>query len=338
MTTYCVFDVSNLVYRIAMMTNGGRGEEEDLVNLALATSIRSMRVPFDMFGADHAVMCFDHASWRKAVYAKYKSSRAVAEDAKPAEIELRDGIARAIDGFREFLSENSNCTVLWARGCEADDLIARWVARHPQATNVLVSTDSDFKQLVAGQVHLYNPTSGTLYSGNGIYESQTKKKAKRGEPTAELFGQIWRVPLGEDGKPEAFSGEWELFKKIMLGDRSDDIDRAAPPRTLNRVLQEAFNHWGGVAWTTLMETRRADLGEAAPTVAEVYERNRGLIDLTQLPPEVVAVADAEIDRATGLPPKSSLGMKFMIYCRQRSMVSLGGDAERYVPMLSSHYR
>lgn len=340
MSTYCVFDVSNLMYRIASITlNESRGDVEDAINLSLANSIRSMRIPFEKFKANHAVMCFDHYSWRRAAYDTYKANR-VDPDASESDIELKNSISKAIGDFRDFLLENSNCTVLWATSCEADDMIARWIAAHPEDTNIIVSSDSDFKQLVSDKVHLYNATTGVLCSGRNVYENTDKKKLKKTEQFQVMFGEKWRVMLDEDGKPESFDPAWMLFKKIMTGDRSDNITRAAPPRTLTTLLKEAYNHWGGIAWTKLMTTKRADLatdGTEPPTVAEVYERNCSLIDFSMIPDEIKQIADAEISSAVKKPPKKSLGMKFMMFCREKNMVSLGGDAERYVPMLSSSY-
>lgn len=337
MSTFCIFDVSNLVYRVASMTmNDMRSSDEDTINLSLSNTIKSMRIPFEKFKANHAVMCFDNYSWRKRIYEQYKSNRS--ENLTEDDIAVKNAISSAISDFRSFLQENSNCTVLWVEGCEADDLIARWIKNHPNDTNIIVSSDSDFKQLVYGDVHLFNATSGVLCSGYGIYESCEKKRLKRGEEFKELFGDKWRVVLDkETGKPEKFDPGWILFKKIMTGDKSDNIFRAAPPRTRTDLMREAYNHWGGIAWTDLMSMKRLDLPNE-PTVADVYERNRNLIDFELMPENISTAADEAIKVATAREVKRSLGMKFMMFCRQRNMVSLGIEVEKYVPMLSSNYQ
>jgi hypothetical protein len=340
MATFCVFDVSNLVYRIASITlSESRGDIEDAINLSLANSVRSMRVPFDKFKANHAVMCFDHFSWRKKLYETYKANR-VDHDASEREIEVKNSIIKAINDFKTFLLDNSNSTVLCAPQCEADDMIARWIASHSNDTNIIVSSDSDFKQLVNDKVHLYNATTGILCSGRNVYESTEKKKPKKTDQLVVMFGEKWKVVLDETGSPESFDPAWMLFKKIMTGDRSDNITRAAPPRTMTTTLKEAYNHWGGIAWEKLMTTKRTDLaveGSETPTVAEIYERNCSLIDFSLIPDEVKAIADGEISSQISKPMKKSLGMKFMLFCREKNMISLGNDAERYVPMLSCGY-
>jgi 5'-3' exonuclease len=351
---FCIFDVSNLVYRIAMVekskTRSGyyrapvnpetdeevevKKEFDDLVNLSLATTIRSMRVPFDRFKANHAVMCFDHQSWRKKVFTGYKASRVAPVDEEPDPV--KEHIFTAIGDFKTFLTEGSNTTVLHLRECEADDLIARWIANHPNDEHIIVSSDSDFKQLVSKNVRLFNGTTGVLYTDYGVFQNDGTK-IKRDEPSKMIDGELWRIVLDENGNPETIDPSWMLFKKIMTGDKTDDIPRASPPRTKVKLLEEVYSHWGGIAWTSLMTAKRTDLPNE-PTVAEVYEKSQLLIDLSKIPEDIKKQADSHIHEMIMTEKKKSLGMKFMVFCRERNMLALGNDAERYVPMLSAPYK
>lgn len=333
MKRFCIFDVSNLIYRVAMAKKASGGSIDDMVNLALATSIRSMKIPFEHFKATHAVMCFDHSSWRKKIFSGYKGSRVQAAIDNPDPV--RDKIGMALDDFYTFLKESTNCTVLKLRGCEADDLIARWVEMHPQDQNLIVSSDSDFKQLISSNVSLFNGTTGKMYTNDGVYLNDGTKPSKS-DQTKVINGALWRVCMDEDGNPEKIDPQWALFKKIMDGDKSDDVPRASPLRTKTKLLEEIYQHWGGIAWTNFMTTKREDL-EGQPTVAEVYERGQLLIDLKMIPDEIKAEADAHIKESIIQEPKRSLGMKFIMFCRARQMIALGTDAERYVPMLSTRY-
>lgn len=336
MKRFCLFDVSNLVYRAAFgggtHRSGGPSDEDDATNLALATAIRSMRVPFNRFKATHSVMCFDSYSWRKEILDGYKSSRAARSE---SDQNLYQGIRLVIDEFRGFLIGNSNSTVLWKNMCEADDLIARFIALHPDDEHVIVSSDSDFKQLISPKVSLYNATSGILISDDGVYKNDGTK-IKRGTPTKVIHGDEWEVVMDKDGKPERIDPKWLLFRKIMDGDSSDDVPPTKPPRMKTKLLEEAYRFRGGAAWNDLMATKRIDL-DGSPTVAELYDLHSLLIDLSQIPDPIKDEADYHIAEEIGKPQKSGLGMKFMVFCRDRRMVNLGKDADRYVPMLAQGY-
>ena len=52
------------------------------------------------------------------------------------------------DDFLDFINTKTNCTVLRNPRAEADDLIAGWVKEHPNDDHVIISSDSDFAQLI----------------------------------------------------------------------------------------------------------------------------------------------------------------------------------------------
>jgi len=329
-TRFCLFDVSNLIYRLSFA--GKLSDSEDSANLVLANAIRSMRVPYDRFKSKHPVMCFDHASWRKREFPEYKANR---DDRKSGpEARAFDAIVSVISDFREFLTNNTNSTVLHAPNCEADDLIARFAAIHPDDDHVIVSSDSDFKQLVSERVWVYNPVSTMLLTHEGIFLNRGVK-LKRGTPTKMIFGEEWEVVL-EDGVPAAFDPKKFLFAKILDGDKGDNVPRASVPFTKKKLIEEAWAYPDGIAWNNIMNAVRTDL-DGSPKVGDLFERNRRLIDLSAIPDDICRTVDETILRAVQKPSIASLGMKFLMFCRSRGMIALGTELERYVPMLASRY-
>jgi hypothetical protein len=158
---------------------------------------------------------------------------------------------------------------------------------------------------------------------------------KRGTPTREIRGVEWIVDC-EDGVPKTFDPKKYLFMKILDGDGGDNVPRASVPRTRKTLIEEAWKHPGGVAWSNIMGAKRTDL-EGSPTVQELFERNELLIDLSKIPDDICALADDAIVEAVQKETTTGLGMKFMLFCRSRGMVSLGSEVERFIPMLSARY-
>jgi 5'-3' exonuclease len=80
---------------------------------------------------------------------------------------------------------------------EADDLIAGWIQQHPKDKHVIISSDSDFAQLVDANVKQYNGISNTLTTIDGYFTD-------KGEPVLDKkTGQPKKAP----------NPEWLLFEK-----------------------------------------------------------------------------------------------------------------------------
>ena len=66
------------------------------------------------------------------MYAPYKRNRKVmAEAMTEKEKEENEVFWEVYDDFVEFVKTKTNCTVLRNSRTEADDLIARWIDKHP---------------------------------------------------------------------------------------------------------------------------------------------------------------------------------------------------------------
>ena len=92
-------------------------------------------------------------------------------------------------------------------------MIAMWIQQHPDDEHIIVSTDSDFYQLLAPNVIQYNGTTDEIVSLEGF------KSAKTGE---------WVKDKKTGEKKEPINPEYALFEKCVRGDPTDNIFSAYP--------------------------------------------------------------------------------------------------------------
>jgi 5'-3' exonuclease len=233
-----------------------------------------------------------------------------------------------LNRLRDELRDNFPYKTLNVEGAEADDVIARWIALHPQDEHYIISSDTDFVQLLAENVHQYNGITDELLTTTGIFDAKGKavidKKTK--EPKT--------IP----------NPEWLLFEKCMRGDTSDNVFSAFPgvrtKGTKNKVgLQEAFADRGarGYSWNNLMLQRWTDHNGAEHRVLDDYERNVTIVDLTAQPDDIkVKIAETI---ATNAVPKniSQIGVKFLKFCGKHELVRISEQATQYSECLSAAY-
>lgn len=331
MTKYCVVDASNLMHRAKRVVRAD--EVDEVVGGCIDIFFRSMRKVFEKFGSDHAVVAFDHASWRSVVYSEYKGTRREAREADPREVEIGEAVFSALERLRLFLATGTRCTVLHQELCEGDDFIGRWVQLHPSDEHVIISTDSDYRQLVSDKVSIYDGVGEKLYNSEGIFYQDGSKPA-RGQDSREFYGETWKVKSLASADPYCVDPKWVLFEKVMLGDNSDNITRAAPPGMGPVKLKAAARD--AVALQKLFDTLRKDLPDQ-PSVRELMERNEMLVDLSKQPAEVIELLDGSIAESVGRGPSGSVGAAFLIFCRENRLIRMISEADRFSRMLAKGY-
>lgn len=350
---FCIIDVSNLVHRAkhsvgkkAPVSNpfdpwGESVEAEDpesvRVGLILTVVFNGLMSAFQKFDADHVVAAFDLRSWRRDFYEDYKANRRdkVRTPAEEADHAL---INHVIDELRDFLRDYTNVTVLETAGAEADDFIARWVQVHddPVFQNVIVSADGDFKQLVGPNVELFNPMASTLYTMDGVFHQDGRKK-KKDEPLVRRHGESWKIKKDKKGQPETFDPDWELFEKCVRGDSSDNIPSAWPGVRTTK-MRKAFD--GSVEdWNNFINSTWGGdkTGDKKQSVRKLYERNRTLIDLTAQPENVVENIDEAIADALDMERARMVGAAFAMFCSKYKLNKISGQADRFTHMLTQGY-
>ena len=320
MATYLIIDTQNLFLRIRF---GIRAPDLDSqIGMALHIIFTSIKKVWNQFDGTHTVFCLDGRSWRKNFYPSYKANRKVAADSRtPQEVEDDAVFFEVMDKFIDFLRNQTNCTVLRNQNAEADDLIARWIQLHPNDQHVVISSDSDFQQLIKPNVMIYNGIVGLLYTHDGIFDKDGK------------------IALNKQGAPMAKPDpEWLLFEKCVRGDPGDNV-MSAYPGVRKKKLLEAYSdrHNKGYAWNNLMLSKWSDHNNQEHKVKDDYERNRMLIDLTMQPAELIEVFDKTIIEEVNVDAKTQVGVALMRFCNQHGLVKIEKTTSEYSQCFSSPY-
>ena len=326
---YVLIDTANMFFR-ARHTAFRASDSWEKIGVALHTTLMSANKVVRRFEADHVVFALEGRSWRKDHYKPYKANRAVARAAlTETEAEEDKMFWETYDNLTKYLSERTNCSVIRCATAEGDDIIARWIALHPQDEHIVISSDTDFVQLVAANVKQYNGITDELITTEGIYDAKGRpvvdKKTK--EPK--------QIP----------DPAWLLFEKCMRGDSSDNVFSAFPgvrtKGTKNKVgLQEAFadRTTKGYNWNNMMLQRWTDHNGDEHRVLDDYERNRQLIDLTHQPQAVKDTVDLAIIEQVSHKDIGQVGVRFMQFCGKYDLVRCSENAEGFGRWLNETYK
>ena len=326
---YVLIDTANLFFR-ARHGAFRASDTWEKVGFALHVTLMAANKMARRFEANHVVFALEGRSWRKDFYKPYKANRVVARQAlTEAEAEEDKMFWETYDSLTKYLSEKTNCSVIQCPTAEGDDIIARWIALHPQDEHVIISSDTDFVQLLAKNVKQYNGITDELHTVEGIFDAKGKqvidKKTK--EPKT--------IP----------NPEWLLFEKCMRGDSSDNVFSAFPgvrtKGTKNKVgLTEAFEdrQKQGFNWNNMMLQRWTDPDGVEHRVLDDYVRNVTLVDLTAQPKEVKAVVDATIREQISHKDVGQVGVRFLQFCGKYELNKCSESAETFGSWLNETYK
>jgi 5'-3' exonuclease len=325
---YILVDFANTFFRARHVAARGQDQWTKL-GFAIHVTLASVHKAVRDFGGDHVVFCKEGRSWRKDHYEPYKKNRAVARAALTEAQQEEDQLFwQAFDDFGKFLSERTACSVMQCPTAEADDLIARWVALHPNDEHVIISSDSDFQQLITDRVTQFNGITNEHYTLEGIFND-------RGKPVVDKKTKL----------PKTLADpQWLLFEKCMRGDTSDNVFSAYPgvrsKGSKNKVgLVEAFadKNNKGYNWNNLMLQRWVDHNGVEHRVLDDYQRNVTLIDLTAQPADIKNTVDAVIRSTVKIAPPAQVGTHFMKFCGKYDLSRIGDQAAGYAEWLKKEY-
>ena len=226
------------------------------------------------------------------------------------------------------MGEKTNCSVIRCPTAEGDDIIARWIALHPEDEHVIISSDTDFVQLVAPNVKQYNGITDELITLEGTFNDKGKividKKTKEPKPPA--------------------NPQWLLFEKCMRGDSTDNIFSAYPGVRVNGTkkkigLTEAFEDRGkkGYAWNNMMLQRWTDPDGVEHRVLDDYNRNVTLVDLTAQPEDVKLTIDTSIKEQVSHKDVGQVGVRFLQFCGKYELVKCSENAEAFGSWMNKTY-
>jgi len=318
--TYILVDTANTFFRARHVI---KGDADIKLGMAFHITLNSIRKAWQDFGGTHVVFCLEGRSWRKDYYTPYKAQRAAARAAKTVKEQEEETLFwESFDAFKDFVTEKTNCTVLQNQQLEADDLIAGFIQSHPNDDHVIISTDTDFVQLIAPNVKQYNGVMEHTITHEGIFDKKGKRVIDNKTKEAKV------VP----------DPQWLLFEKCIRGDTSDNVFSAYPKVRKNK-LEEAFKDRAnkGFAWNNLMLQRWVDHNGAEHRVLEDYERNRKLIDLTQQPADIRNIITETI--IGGIKPKevTQVGIRLLKFAQLYDLQKISDQASSYADPLNDKY-
>lgn len=325
MKSYIIIDLANTFYRARFATQG----TADLkLGMAFHVTFNAVKKAWQDFDGDHIIFALEGRSWRKEFYEPYKRNRSAKRAAMNVTEQDEEKLFwEAFDEFSTFLAEKTNVTVLQHSQLEADDLIAGWIQSHPNDKHVIVSTDSDFYQLLTPTVSQYNGVAEHHITIDGVFD-------KTGAQVVDKKTNLHKV----------IDPEWMLFEKCIRGDTSDNVFSAYPgvrtKGSKNKVgLLDAFadRKAKGYSFNNLMLQRWTDHTGAEHRVLDDYERNKVLIDLTQQPSEIRTIINETVEFNSKPKEVTQVGIRMMKFCQSYDMNRIMDNIQQYATPFQAKY-
>lgn len=333
MKTFILIDIYNLFFRAMHTINE---KDVDMRNgMLLHTMFFMFKKACDKFNPTHVVVCADgKGTWRKDVYPQYKVNRIERlQDKTPEEIQKETELKNIFENdFIPFLKESTNVSFFEYPKAEADDLIARFIALHPNDNIIIVSTDNDFVQLINDNVIIYNTMDDRLITSACMFTADDKHlpmkfTLKDGKVSVSRTDSLWQE--GDKLVPMDDWIEYALFTKCIRGDKSDNIFSAYPgirekstKKTVGILDAFADRKDKGYNWQTFMNSSWEDPLGNKHLVKESYEFNKKLIDLKEIPEELKLNVDSYIMKSINTEQIDLVGIRLMKYLTKWNLSKL----------------
>jgi len=324
---YALIDTANTFFRARHIASRNSDAWEK-VGMALHLTLASTNQIVKRFGIDHVVFCLEGRSWRKDYYTPYKKNRVVDTMSQTeAEAEESKLFWETYESFTTWLKEKTNCSVLRDPKAEADDLIARFIHLHPDDEIFIISTDTDYLQLITPKVKQYSGVTGELITLEGYFDD-------KGRPVKD-----------KEKNPKLLEDpQYLLFKKCMRGDATDNVFSAFPgvrekgsQKKAGLIEAYADRTKRGFDWNNMMLQRWTDHDGNEVRVRDAYERNRVLIDLTAQPDDVKLSVDTNIREGVRRTTIPQVGIHLMKFAGKYELNKIADNAETYARWLNSPY-
>jgi 5'-3' exonuclease len=326
---YLLLDTMNSYFRALHVTRPSDGIDIR-VGYAIHVTLQSMAAAWREQNATHLVVALEGHSWRKEFYTPYKANREVKRMAST--VKEQEESAAFMEGYAHlvtFLSEHTNATVLQHAQLEADDMIAGWIQTHTEDEHIILSSDSDFHQLLAENVTQYNGVAKELHTVDGIFDYKGKHVIDK------------KTKLPKTIPDPAFI----LFEKILRGDPTDNIFSAYPgvrtKGSKNKVgINEAFadRHNKGFNYNNLMLQRWVDHNGVEHRVLDDFKRNEILVDLSAQPDDIRAILLSVIKESAVAKSIPMIGVRFLKFCGKHELTKLSDQASTYTNIFNASYK
>lgn len=337
MATYILVDSLNMFMR-SKHSVGGRDLDMRL-GMSLHIMFSSIAKAWRDFSGDHVVVALEGRSWRKDENEFYKLNRKTqAAQRTEREVEEDALFMEAYTDFVNFLSEKTNVSVVRHPNAEADDIIASWIQNHPEDQHVIVSTDSDFIQLLAPNVKIYNGVTGVTIHHDRVLND-------RGQNMEFSVKNDGKVKVGKpdpDFTPEPDWYQFALFVKCIRGDAGDNVFSAFPGVRMRGTknttgIQDAYRdkQRSGYDYNNFMLQTWCDHNGVEHRVKDRYEENVRLIDLTAQPDWVKQGCREVITECVQKDKASQVGLHFMKFCAKWQLLKLSDRATEHAQYLNA---
>jgi len=336
-------DGSNLFYRQIKMTNPALGIDA-AIGMSLHMILHSMKKEYNKWSGTHCVFFMEGRSWRKDIYPDYKGNRKLAfAEQTQKEQEDHKILVEAFDGLVDYLNNKTNITVLRAPRAEADDMISVFIESHPDDEHILISSDSDFFQLLKyPNVMLYDPVKDLQIKQDGVFDDTGNRLA---------FTLTSDAKIKAGGKDPHFECEpgwynYALFLKCVRGDKTDNIFSAYPgvreKGTKTSIgIREAYNDRDnkGYSWNNFMLQKFIHHDGTEHKVIDDYTNNKKLIDLSEIPDDIKTQCLEIIAEQTGRKnvPAVEIGHSFMKFCSTWDLKKIAQNCADFMPIMKSKY-
>jgi len=339
--TFLLCDGHNLFHRMIHQVNPASGIDA-MIGLSFHLMLYSMKKEWTRFNGNHAVFFTEGRSWRYNVYDDYKAGRKITFLQKSEkEKDDQNILTEAFMDLVDFFNNKTNITVLQNPTAEADDMIAIWIKIHPNDNHILISSDSDFYQLLAPNVKIYDPVKNILITEDSVIDDNNKNMS-----FILKDGKLTGLKPDPNFKPEKDWFKYALFLKIIRGDASDYIFSAYPgvreKGTRDKVgIKEAYQNQEakGFEWNNFMNQKFTDHDNNIHIVKDMYERNRTLIDLTAQPESVKQdcerIINEQVSRKNVSAPQ--IGMSFLQFCTRWNLPKVANNAQQFTQLFNSKY-
>jgi hypothetical protein len=226
MARYAIIDIANLFHRARHVV---RGDAFMKAGMSLHIVFRSLRKLHRDYQVDHMVFCVEGKSWRYDVFPQYKGKRRLDRMSKStADKEEDEAFFSVLNDFTEFLKDKTRCTVLHHPKVEGDDFVARWIQVHKDDDHIILSGDSDFVQLIAPNVSIYNGVDDRLLTQDGVFDGKGTPMEFHVNPSD---GKIKVPGTIEEMKKKHDKAQKELEKAHIASEKARGVSFAASEKS-----------------------------------------------------------------------------------------------------------
>ena len=184
---YILVDTMNLFFRARHVMHPS-SDLMDRLGMSIHIMLAAANKVVKKSNVDHVIFALEGGNnWRKKFYTPYKKHRAEQRQKRTeSEVEEDELYFDVFNDLITYLNDRTNCSIIAQDDAEADDVIARFVILHPDDEHVILSSDTDYYQLIADNVTQYNGITKETITRTGTFNDN-------GRPVIDKKTQLPKV-------------------------------------------------------------------------------------------------------------------------------------------------